>query len=178
MGEIGLRSPAGDATGPEVTAPGLRRLRAGRRRWTFALIAAAVLLGGASRSRSSWTGPRTSSCTPLPITVLRRIRWVRRLRAARRTGWRPAVVTVAPHRALAAKDHHAPDLEIGYRDGTTATARSAHAFRVAALSDRPRRPAWVAGTGKDLSVLFRDGPGGGPFLVPAAERVSGRGSGR
>jgi hypothetical protein len=125
-------------------------------------------IGGWGKS-GAFTGAVT-----LPIAVLRRIRWARRRGAARRTGWRPAVVTVVPHRRIAEKDHHAPDLEIRYDDATTVTARGAHAFGVAALSDRPRRPAWVAGTGANLSVLFRDGPGGGPFLVPAAERtVSG-----
>ncbi|MEV6639319.1 DUF3592 domain-containing protein [Amycolatopsis sp. NPDC051371] len=110
----------------------------------------------------------------LPVAVLRRIRWARRRGDARRTGWRPAVVTVVPDRNLAAKGHHAPDLEIRYDDGTTVTARGAQAFGVAALSDRPRRPAWVAGTGANLSVLFREGPRGGPFLVPATGRtVSG-----
>ncbi|MEU8636415.1 hypothetical protein AB0C38_29975 [Amycolatopsis sp. NPDC048633] len=257
MGETGLD----DAADPAAVAPGVRRLRAGARRWTFALVAIAALLGGgaaimlvmdraadqllttgvrgdgtvvvvrpvgrrssiivryelggASREavvvvaslRGYHVGDHVTVVTDpvhpdrvrtvdepnqtpavgttaglllvtgaatLPIAVLRRIRWARRRGAARRTGWRPAVVTVVPHRLLAAKEHRAPDLEIRYGDGTFVAARGAHAFGVAALSDRPRRPAWVAGTGANLSVLFRDGPGGGPFLVPATERtVSG-----
>ncbi len=257
MGEIG--PPAGSTTDP--AAPGLRRLRAGGRRWTFALVVALALLGGGAaitiqldraaeellhtgvradgdvvavrRLRHSSTltiryplagssrvvvvdatsshryaaGDHVTVVTDparpdrvrtvdernetpaavtaggillvtgvvtLPIAVLRRIRWARRRGAARRTGWRPAVVTVVPHRRIADQDHHAPDLEIRYGDGSTVTARGAHAFGVAALSDRPRRPAWVAGTGPNLSVLFREGPRGGPFLVPATERtVSG-----
>ncbi|MFF1612401.1 hypothetical protein ACFVYA_31895 [Amycolatopsis sp. NPDC058278] len=37
--------PAGPPD-PEAAAPGLRRLRAGGRRWTFALLTAAALIGG------------------------------------------------------------------------------------------------------------------------------------
>jgi hypothetical protein len=104
----------------------------------------------------------------LAIGVVRRARWSRRLRRARRTGWYPGVVTVAPHRRLGVGDHRAPELEIRYPDGTGITGRAAHAYGVAQLSDRPRRPAWVAGTGADLSVLFRHGPGDDkPYLVPA-----------
>ncbi|GLY40147.1 hypothetical protein Amsp01_061700 [Amycolatopsis sp. NBRC 101858] len=253
MGKVGLREQAEDPA-----APGVRRLRAGGWRWTFALfVAVAMVVGGvalavlvdraadellrtgaradgtieavhelrngslldiryplAGRSRTTTIqansgryaagdhvtvvvdparparvrtveepneDPRVLAAAvallvvggvTLPIAVLRRIRWAKRLAAARRTGWCPAVVTVVPDRRLAAKNHHAPDLEIRYDDGTTATARGAHAFGVAALGDRPRRPAWVAGYGPNLSVLFREGPGGGPFLVPATERAS------
>ncbi|WP_410566747.1 DUF3592 domain-containing protein [Amycolatopsis sp. cmx-4-61] len=241
---------------PEAAAPGLRRLRAGGRRWTFALLAAAALIGGcfavqheldraadlllrtgvhsdgtvlAVRRKSKagafievgyvfggapkrvWidhtsdreyavgdhvvvaTDPArparvrtadepnedraTSSAAVLmliagvvlfPVGVVRRIRWGQRLAAARRTGWYPAEVTIAPHRRLTAADHHPPDLRITYRDGPTIDARGAHAYGVAELADRPRRAVWVAGTGDNLAVLFPAGvKGKRPYLVPA-----------
>ncbi len=239
-----------------MAVPGRRRLRAGGRRWTFALLAAAALIGGcfavqheldraadlllrtgvhsdgtvlAVRRKSKagefievgyafggaqkrvWIvktsergyavgdhvvvttdparparvrtadGPNEDRATNsaavvmliagvvlFPVAVFRRIRWSRRLAAARRTGWYPAEVTITPHRRLTAADHHPPDLRISYRDGPTINARGAHAYGVAELADRPRRTVWVAGTGENLAVLF---PAGAkrkrPYLVPA-----------
>jgi hypothetical protein len=247
---------------PEAVAPGLRRLRAGGRRWTFALLAAAALIGGCFAVRNEldraadlllrtgvhsdgtvltvWYKPRAGTFIEVgyvfggarkrvwidktshrqyavgdhvlvatdpvrparvrtadepnedratgsvgiwmliagvvlfPVAVFRRIRWARRLAAARRTGWYPAEVTIAPHRRLTAADHRPPDLRISYRDGTTVDARGAHAYGVAELADRPRREVWVAGTGENLAVLFPAGvKGKRPYLVPA-EAVTDR----
>ncbi|MFB9688820.1 hypothetical protein [Amycolatopsis plumensis] len=247
---------------PAAAAPGLRRLRAGGRRWTVALLAAAALIGGFfavqyEQDRAAalllrtgvhsdgtvvtvWPKPRTrtyivvgyvfggvrkrvwidktsdrryavgdhvlvltdpvrpdrvrtadepnedratgsagilmliAGVVLFPVAVLRRIRWSRRLAAARRTGWYPAEVTIVPHRRLAAADHRPPDLRITYRDGTTIDARGAHAYGVAELADRPRRDVRVAGTGENLALLFPAGvKGKRPYLVPA-EAVTGR----
>ncbi|MGW3966701.1 hypothetical protein ACWED2_43265 [Amycolatopsis sp. NPDC005003] len=252
--------PAGPPD-PEAAAPGLRRLRAGGRRWTFALLAAAALVGGffavqnaqdraadlllrtgvhsdgtvlAVRQPRTWTyievgyviggvrkrvwinktsdrryavgdhvlvatdpgrparvrtaeEPNEDRATAsvgiwmliagvvlVPVAVLRRISWARRLAAARRTGWYPAEVTIAPHRRLTAADHRPPDLRISYRDGPTIEARAAHAYGVAQLADRPRREVRVAGTGEQLALLFPAGvKGKRPYLVPA-KAVTGR----
>ncbi|MEU0797318.1 hypothetical protein ABZ342_45265 [Amycolatopsis sp. NPDC005961] len=246
--------PAGPPD-PEAAAPGLRRLRAGGRRWTFALLAAATLIAGcfavqAELDRAAelllrtgvhsdgtvltvrqprngtylevgyafggvrkrvWitrtsdrryaagdhvtvvTDPvrparvRTSDepnedqatgsagiwmliagVVLFPVAVFRRIRWARRLAAARRTGWYPAEVTIAPDRRLTAADHGPPDLRISFRDGTTINARGAYAYGVAELADRPRREVRVAGAGENLALLFPAGvKGKRPYLVPA-----------
>ncbi|MGW5718769.1 hypothetical protein ACWEVP_21540 [Amycolatopsis sp. NPDC003865] len=253
--------PAGTPD-PDAAAPGLRRLRAGGRRWTFALLAAAALIGGCfavqneldraaelllrtgvhgdgtvlairqkpkagtflevgyvfggapkrvwiyqtsdrryavgdhvlvatdpvrpARVRTSEEpneDPATATAAIwmliagaalFPVAVLRRIRWARRVAVARRTGWYPAEVTIAPHRRLTAADHGPPALRITYRDGTTVAARGAHAYGVAELADRPRREVRVAGTGENLAVLFPAGAKGKrPYLVPA-EAVTDR----
>jgi hypothetical protein len=253
--------PVAGRPDPDAARPGLRRLRAGGRRWTFALLVAAGLIGGCvaleagldrdadlllrtglrgdgtvlaittarraptvieiryvagGSTRQRWidqTSDRryavgdhvvTDPARPdrirtvdepnqdrgavtggwlmlvvgaglVPLAALRRVRWARRVVAARRTGWYPAVVTVAPHRRLAAADHRPPDLRIRYRDGTVVSARGAHAYGVAELADRPRREAWVAGRGENLAVLFPSGvKGNRPYLVPA-QAVTGGG---
>ncbi|MEV4058201.1 hypothetical protein AB0J55_43935 [Amycolatopsis sp. NPDC049688] len=255
VAERGSGLPAGSPD-PEAAAPGLRRLRAGGRRWTLALLAAAALIAGCFAVQneldraaelllrtgvhsdgtvlSVWQKPRagtyievgyvfggarkrvwidktsdrryavgdhvlvaTDPARParvrtseepnedratssvgiwmllagvvlFPVAVFRRVRWARRLAAARRTGWYPAEVTIAPHRRLTAADHGPPELRISYRDGTTVKARGAHAYGVAELADRPRREVRVAGTGENLALLFPAGvKGKRPYLVPA-----------
>ncbi|MGW3961028.1 DUF3592 domain-containing protein [Amycolatopsis sp. NPDC005003] len=96
-------------------------------------------------------------------------RWSLRHEAVRRTGWRPATVTVRPDPSP--RYRHWPDLLVEYRDGSRAELRATlSSHRSTWLHTQPDRPAWVGGTAREMVVLFDLGPGRRRFAVPAFGR--------
>ena len=104
----------------------------------------------------------------IPFSVVAAVKWRRRNRAVRGTGWRVASVTVVPDYPVR-KGRHMPDIHVEYRDGSRIMLRAATSSHGSVpLKDRPGRRAWVGGTDRDMVVLFPHGrwrtP---PYAVPA-----------
>lgn len=104
----------------------------------------------------------------IPFSAVAAVKWRRRYRAVRRTGWRIASVTVVPDYPVR-KGRHMPDIHVEYRDGSRIMLRAAQSSHGSVpLKDRPDRRAWVGGTDRDMVVLFPHGrwrkP---PYAVPA-----------
>ncbi|GLY42581.1 hypothetical protein Amsp01_086040 [Amycolatopsis sp. NBRC 101858] len=80
----------------------------------------------------------------------------RRAQAARRTGWRSAVVTVA---GLRSRADTSAAIAVRFADGSRIALRSWQAgFAVRALAERPDLPAIVAGHGPAMTVLVPPNP--------------------
>lgn len=104
----------------------------------------------------------------IALSVFAAVKWRRRYRAVRATGWRIASVTVVPDYPIR-KGRHMPDIHVEYRDGTGITLRAASSFHGSVpLKNHPNRLAWIGGTNHDMVVLFPHGrwrkP---PYAVPA-----------
>ncbi|WP_328614658.1 DUF3592 domain-containing protein [Amycolatopsis sp. NBC_00355] len=107
------------------------------------------------------------------VSLVASVRWRRRHRAVLRTGWRPAVATVSPDYPVQS-GRHLPDILVEYRDGSRAELRASMSCHGSTyLWHRPRRPAWVGGSGRDMVVLFSRGDRRRPYAVPAFDRKSG-----
>ncbi|KDN19804.1 DUF3592 domain-containing protein [Amycolatopsis rifamycinica] len=115
--------------------------------------------------------PMLLALVAVPVSLVAASRWRQRHRAVRHTGWRAAAVTVVPDYPVR-KGRHTPDIHVRYRDGSVIALRAATSTHGATvLKNRPDRPAWVGGWGRDMVVLFPDAPlRKRPYAVPAYAR--------
>ena len=109
----------------------------------------------------------------VPFSLVAAAGWARRYRAVRATGWRIASVTVVPDYPVR-QGRHAPDIHVGYRDGSGIRLRAASSTHGAtSLKDRPDRRAWVGGWGSAMVVLVPHGRWRkGPYAVPAFAKTT------
>ncbi|MGW3959821.1 DUF3592 domain-containing protein [Amycolatopsis sp. NPDC005003] len=107
-----------------------------------------------------------------PFALGAAVGWRRRARAVAVTGWRVATVDVVPDRS-AGRRKRPPTIRVRYSDGTGIGLRalpSSHGAK--ALADFTDRLAWVGGWGREMVVLFPNGPRRpGPYAVPAAAKA-------
>lgn len=108
-----------------------------------------------------------------PVAAGAALGWRRRARAVGVTGWRVATVDVVPDRSIGGRKRPPPTIHVRYRDGTGIVLRavlSTHGAK--ALADFTDRLAWVGGWGREMAVLFPQGPRRpGPYAVPAAAKT-------
>ncbi|WIY06984.1 DUF3592 domain-containing protein [Amycolatopsis mongoliensis] len=102
----------------------------------------------------------------LPFALTAAAGWRRRARAAARTGWRVARVTVVPSLDRRGR---MPEVRVHYRDGSGIVLRCARSTHgPGALAGQEGRRAWIGGWGRQMVVLFPFGPvAPGPYAVPA-----------
>jgi len=108
-----------------------------------------------------------------PVAAGAAIGWRRRARAVAVSGWRVATVDVVPDRSAGGRKRPPPTLRVRYSDGTGSTLRTLPSTHGAtALADFTDRLAWVGGWGREMVVLFPNGPRRpGPYAVPAAAKA-------
>ncbi|MDX3188871.1 DUF3592 domain-containing protein [Streptomyces sp. MN03-5084-2B] len=108
-----------------------------------------------------------------PFAAGAAIGWRRRAAAVAVTGWRVATVDVVPDRSGTGRRRQPPTLRVRYRDGTGIRLRTLPSTHGAqALADFTDRLAWAAGWGREMVVLFPNGPRRpGPYSVPAAAKA-------
>ncbi|MFF1606881.1 DUF3592 domain-containing protein [Amycolatopsis sp. NPDC058278] len=108
-----------------------------------------------------------------PVAAGAALGWRRRARAVAVTGWRVATVDVVPDRSAGGRKRPPPTIRVRYPDGTGLALRtmpSTHGAK--ALADFTDRLAWVGGWGREMVVLFPNGPRRpGPYAVPAAAKA-------
>ncbi|GHG13168.1 DUF3592 domain-containing protein [Amycolatopsis bullii] len=114
-----------------------------------------------------------------PVAAGAALGWRRRARAVAATGWRVATVDVVPDRSVTRRKRLPPTLHVRYRDGTGIVLRAVPSTHGAnALADFTDRLAWVGGWGREMVVLFPQGPRRpGPYAVPAAAKTPRAASG-
>lgn len=110
-----------------------------------------------------------------PFAVAAAVGWRRRARAVAATGWRVATVDVVPDRTPG-RNRHLPDVHVRYRDGTGIVLRAARSLhRAKPMAVYTDRLAWLGGWGRDMVVLFPNGPHRpGPYAIPASARKACR----
>jgi hypothetical protein len=125
--------------------------------FVFGLCIAALLLGLAGA----------------PAAAGAALGWRRRAWAVGVTGWRVATVDVVPDRSIGGRKRPPPTIHVRYRDGTGIVLRAVPSTHGAkALADFTDRLAWVGGWGREMAVLFPQGPRRpGPYAVPAAAKT-------
>ncbi|MTD58901.1 DUF3592 domain-containing protein [Amycolatopsis pithecellobii] len=106
---------------------------------------------------SLFVEPMLAGLAGIPFGAMAMVRWARRYRAVRQSGWHAASVLVAPGGRISARYVRGGELQL---DGVLSTHRAARF-----ATGEPRK-AWIGGEASTMVVLFSRENGKKPYAVP------------